>query len=420
MTLSREGSLVIVTSNYWPEPTGTGRATSELADYLSRTGVRVEVVTAMPFYPQWSIWPEYRGKLWLTESHQGVTVRRSWHRVRPRPSVATRLLHDLTLALFALPQMIRAFWGARTVYVVSPSQSLATLALFVSRLAPVHRVLLVHDVLPDSAIELDMLASGPARGAARLLARAAYALADEIHTIGEGMKERIASGGPPAGKIKVVPNTIDPGELAPIPPADNEFRRRLTAPGSFVVLHFGNMGRKQDLDLLLRVAARLRHDPEVEFHVVGEGATKHEFLMRRDALRLSNVRHHPLQERWMLPHMLSGADVVLVSQVPQLRNTVLPSKLSTALGAGALVVAACSEESDIARVMSESGAGLWVPAGDDDAVLRALDSVRRGHVDVARMRQNAREYALRTFSRDVVLAPLARELNGTAEGSRTP
>src|SRR2546429_5718819 len=56
--------------------------------------------------------------------------------------------------------------------------------------------------------------------------------------------------------------SIDRRELAPVPPERNEFRRRFLPPGGFAVVHTGNMGRKQDLDLLLRTADRLRSRSE--------------------------------------------------------------------------------------------------------------------------------------------------------------
>src|SRR3989454_2808998 len=60
--------------------------------------------------------------------------------------------------------------------------------------------------------------------------------------------------------------------------------------------------------------------------------------------RSENVSHHPLQERSLLSHVLSGADVVLVSQLAEVVDIVVPSKLVTAMGAGAMIVAARSEE----------------------------------------------------------------------------
>ena len=69
----------------------------------------------------------------------------------------------------------------------------------------------------------------------------------------------------------------------------------------------------------------------------GDGAVRTDFLRRRDQLHLKNVSHYPLQERALLPHMLNGADAVLVSQLAEVVDIVVPSKLVTAMGAGAII-----------------------------------------------------------------------------------
>jgi len=404
------GPVAIITSNFWPEPTGISQTVTEFARFLADRNIDVRVATAMPYYPQWRIWPNYRGLLRLSERHQGCSILRSWHYARPKPSTRARLLHEATLSLFAVPNMFRTLRGARVAYVVSPALSYAVIGLVIAALLRIERVLIVKDVMPDAAIELGMLRNPLVVAVTRWLARRAYALAGEIHTLGEGMRRRISRETGPLKPIRIVPDTVDMEELRPVPREDNEFRRRFIPDQMFAVLHTGNMGRKQDLGLLLRAAARLRDDPRVHFFVVGDGAAKDEFLRSREELGLSNVSHHPLQERWMLPHMLSGADVVLVSQLAEVVDIVMPSKLITSLAAGAMIVATCSPDSETARLVKLSGGGVAVAAGDDAALVDAINGIRRGEVDVAGCRERGRTFAEKAFKRDSVYGQLVDEL----------
>lgn len=408
------GRIAIVSSSFWPEPTGVSQTVTEFATYLVRHGFDVEVVTAMPFYPGWSIWPNYRRRLHMTEMHEGLTVSRSWHFVRPQLGIGIRLLHELTLSGTAVGKMLGAIRRADLAYVVSPPLTFAFLALVVAKISGVPRILCVKDVLPDAAIELGLVRSRTMITVSRWLARRAYALADEIHTLGEGMRRRIMREARSPEKIRVISDTIDSNELIPVPYSANEFRRRFVPEGVFAVVHTGNMGKKQDLDLLLRAADRLREDSQVHFYVFGDGAVKQEFLRCRDALRLANVSHFPLQERWMLSHMLSGADVLLVSQLPEVVDIVVPSKLLTALGAGAMILAACPGDSETARIVAASQGGIVVPAGDDAALVHQIQQIRCGAVNVSGFRARAREYAMRVFDRDVVYGPLVDELKRVA------
>ena len=320
--------IAVISSNYWPEPTGVSRTVTEFAEFLARRNLDVRVATAMPYYPQWEIYPGYRWSVYRSEQRNGVTIFRAWHRVRPAPSAVGRVLQEVTLCLVGLPTVLRALWGAHLAYVIIPALGYAFLGAFVARCLDVSVILVVKDVMPEAAVETGLLRNRALIAASRWLARRLYGAASEIQTLGEGMARRIVAAGAAPGKVRVVPDTIDGRELAPVPREQNEFRRRFVPPGGFAVVHTGNMGRKQDLYLLLRTADRLRSESDIRFVVFGDGAVRTDFLRRRDQLHLKNVSHYPLQERALLPHMLNGADAVLVSQLAEVVDIVVPRSSS--------------------------------------------------------------------------------------------
>lgn len=403
------GRVAILTSNFWPEPTGTGQTVTEFARFLADEGLDVRVATSMPYYPEWRIHPGYRGRPWRRETHRGIRVLRSWHLVRPDPTTVTRIAHEGTLSAMAIPNMVRALRGADVAYVVSPALSFALTGMLVAKAARVRTVLVVKDVMPDAAVEMGMLTSRALIALSTRMARTVYGLADEIHTLGEGMRRRIARLTADPGKIRIVPDTIDADELAPIPPGEtNAFREAFVPDGTLAVLHSGNMGKKQDLDLILRTADLLRDERGIRFYVVGDGAERDRFLACLRERGLDNVEHHPLQPRWMLPHMLSGADVVIVSQLPEVVDIVVPSKLITALAAGAMIVAACPEDSETAALVRASGGGVRIPASDHEALAETIRRVARGELDTREFRRKAREFAVARFDRGAVYRPLAR------------
>jgi colanic acid biosynthesis glycosyl transferase WcaI len=396
------GQLTVVSAYFWPEQTGISQVVWELAEFLAARGVEVDVVTAMPFYPAWRIDDQYRRRIWSSEVHHDVRIRRSWHYVRPAPSTFTRLLHEATLALFALPNLVLSLRRARYAYIVSPQLTFAWVASLVARVMRVEFTLVVQDVMPDAAVELGMLKSKTMIGVSRWFARTLYNAADEISTLSEGMKRRIAVLCERPSPISLVPNTIDAEELKAPPIESNEFRRRFVPNGVFAVLHTGNMGQKQDLDLLLSAAQLLRDDPRVRFFVFGDGAERERFLRRRSELKLTNVEQHPLQERWLLPHMLSGADLVLVSQLPEVTDLVVPSKLLTAMGAGAAIVAACHGDSEVARLLTEANGGIVIPASDSQMLVSVIRRISNDPDAMSEYRRSARDYAKAHFARHVV------------------
>jgi len=250
------------------------------------------------------------------------------------------------------------------------------------------------------------------------MARSIYESSDEIYTLSEGMRRRIAARTSKPEKIALMPNTIDAEELARVDGETSQFRDKFVKGDTFAVVHAGNMGQKQDLDLILRTAQRVRDNSRIHFYVFGDGAVKDEFLRKRDEESLSNVSHFPFQDRQMLPHMLREADVVLVSQLPEVVDVVVPSKLMTAMGAGAMIVAACAESSETATIIRESGGGIVIPASDEAALSETLVALSTGSVGSTSYRTAARSYAVAHFDRNTVYRPRVDALLAEREGTR--
>jgi hypothetical protein len=106
--------------------------------------------------------------------------------------------------------------------------------------------------------------------------------------------------------------------------------------------------------------------------------------------------------------MLAGADMVVVSQLPEVIDIVVPSKLLTAMGAGAAILAAGDPSSELAKLIDASGGGVVIPASDDEALVRTIQAFKTDPTAVTRRRQLAREYAMKHFDRASVFDELLR------------
>mgnify|MGYP001551087978 CR=1 FL=1 len=70
--------ILVLSVNYWPEPTGIGAVLTRRCEYLAASGHDVTVCTTMPYYPQWRVHSRYSRQVWCRERQNGVTVLRSW------------------------------------------------------------------------------------------------------------------------------------------------------------------------------------------------------------------------------------------------------------------------------------------------------------------------------------------------------
>ena len=103
--------ILLVTINYWPELTGIGKYTGEMAEWLSERGFEVKVITAPPYYPAWKVSDGYSSVFYRKEKINGVSVIRCPLWVPGKLSGLKRILHLASFSLTSFPVMIwTALW----------------------------------------------------------------------------------------------------------------------------------------------------------------------------------------------------------------------------------------------------------------------------------------------------------------------
>jgi colanic acid biosynthesis glycosyl transferase WcaI len=401
--------VLILSINYWPEVTGIGAFTTYRAEYLAAAGHDVEVCTTFPYYPDWKVPSAYSGKLFASETRNGVRIRRSYAYIPSQASSVKRILHEASFIALA---MARAVFCNRpdVLLVVSPPLGLAVPAILLSRLWRIPYVFDVEDLQPDSAADLGMLP----RPIVKLLyglESMAYRHARLVTTLTAAMRDRIAAKGVSRDKIGLIEPRMDES-LSDISPEEGRtFRARYGIDDKFLVTYSGNIGVKQKLDVVIEAAALHRGDDSMLFMIVGNGADSARIQARVSEWDLSNVRFLPLLAEPDFRGLLSASDVCLVTQ-QKTAEIAFPSKVVTYLAAGCPVIASVSSESEVAQIVAESGAGMVAKVESGAALLNAILELRKSNL--VEMGICARAYASRRWSAQRVLAELERSLTGAA------
>jgi colanic acid biosynthesis glycosyl transferase WcaI len=394
--------ILVLTINYWPENTGIGAVVTQRCEYLASIGHTVTVCTAMPYYPQWRIQPDYAGKLFYREERNGVTILRSWLWVPHKVTSAKRVAFE---ASFLAGSFLRALRTEQPdlLLVISPPLGLGLSAVLLSRWLKVPYVFDVEDLQPDAAAELGML---PPKLLPFLyhLESMAYKHAAMVTTISDGMRHRIIAKGIPAEKVGVVPPAAD-NDLFSVGNTVNgrKFRQEHGLNGTFVVVHSGNMGVKQNLNVVLDTALRLKQRPEIVFLLTGDGAMKSELVSRAKDLRLDSVRFLPLQEKPEFLEMLAATDLALIVQRATVSDIAFPSKTITLLSAARPVAAAVSPNSEVARVILKSGGGEITEPENPLALAATIDALFHDSQTRLNLGESGRRYAFSFWQESRVL-----------------
>lgn len=227
-----------------------------------------------------------------------------------------------------------------------------------------------QDLYPEVAEELGVLPRGNVVSRMlRDISSIALRHGDAVVSIGRCMTARLRARGVVYGRIREIPNWSPP--LDSVDAKTNSFRASLGVGEAFVVAYSGNMGLAHEFDAILDAAAMLR-DRRVVFLMIGGGPRRAEVEAEASRLGLDNVRFLPPQPREALAESLSAADAHLVTMRSNLCGLVVPSKFYGVLAAGRPCLFVGPAESEVARVIRESGAGRVVAPGDGKELAAAI------------------------------------------------
>jgi glycosyltransferase involved in cell wall biosynthesis len=395
--------ILIAGSSYAPEETGIAPYTTGFAEHLVEQGHDVTVITGMPSYPQWQVYPEYRGVLRKLESRGGVNVRRVRGYIPRRQSTwkrglfeASFLLGGLTAARVPQPDVVLG---------VVPALGGGVLASLAARRFGRPYGLIFQDVTAPAAAQSGVGRGGRAVGAIRAVEGWTARGASAVGIIAEDFRPYLGSLGVNPSRIRRVRNWMHVEE----PKLERSaVRRQLDwAEEAVVCLHAGNMGYKQGLSNIVECARlAVERDPRFLFVLMGDGNQRPLLVDLVERYRLPNMRFLPIQPAERFSCVIAAADLLLVNQRASVINMSLPSKLTSYFSSGRPVVAAVAPESETASEIRSNGTGVLVPPDRPELLLQAARDLVADPVRQDRLGAAGQRYALATLSADQALAGL--------------
>ncbi|WP_193198011.1 glycosyltransferase family 4 protein [Nostoc sp. MG11] len=394
--------ILIYSYNYHPEPIGIAPLMTELAEGLVERGHEVRVITGMPNYPQREIYDGYRGKWYLTEQKNGVTIQRSYLRIKSKPNLVDRLLLELSFVFASLPQALK---GKRPdVIILTVPPLLVTMpATLLSWLYNCPVVLNVQDILPEAAVRVGLLKNQKMIQALAALEKFAYRTAHTISVITDGFSENLVNKGVPVNKIVCIPNWVNVNFIHPLPKENNSWRAAHQLDGKFVVLYSGNIALTQGLETVIEAAVRLRQIKEIVFVIVGESRALQRLQKYCLLNGADNVLLLPLQPRDKLPQMLAAADVGLIVQKRNVISFNMPSKIPLLLASGRPIVGSVPDTGTAAKAIQLSGGGIVVEPESPDALADAVQDLYTNPALGKKLGKKGRQFAVENYSLEQAL-----------------
>jgi glycosyltransferase involved in cell wall biosynthesis len=383
-------TVVLIGINYAPERTGTAINNVDMAHSLRDAGHKVIVMTGMPHYPEWRVYERYRGQLRRDELVDEVRVMRFGHYVPTHQSAVTRGLYETTFLLNGALVTIRPrpdlFVG------IIPSLSGGWLARFHAMQSRSIFGLVFADLMGKAAEQSGVPGAASVSAAVRTLEVSLARSAAGVGIIAEGFRGYLISAGVEEEKIHRIVNRNRASPDSPKVSRDDVRRRMGWSPTQFVVLHSGNMGYKQGLDNVLRAAALAARRTQLRFVLLGDGNQRLKLEGRARRLGLQNLDFLSLVPTEDFDSILAAADVLLVNQRGAVTDMSLPGKVTAYFAAGVPVLAAVAAQSETAKEVRRSGAGLVVSPDNPEELVAGVERLADDRETYARLAMAGQPY----------------------------
>ena len=295
-------------------------------------------------------------------------------------------------------------WKPDIIWASSPPLFVGLSGLVLSKLFRCPFVLDVRDVWPDFAVSAGQISSdGLAYRIGKRIEKYIYNCSDYITCVAKPMREYIAAN--TQKTISVVYNGVleqDVGlEVKP--------NTLCKSNGTRTILYTGNLGRVQQLDLLIHAYAELVEEGYMKnwnIRFIGAGALEDNLRELVSELQLDdNISIAPPVTREVALQQSKAADLLFLSLLPDVvLKMTIPSKVFDYMLAGKPILAGIFGEGK--DILESTKANVCYNPGDLQTLKQALVKTTTRHSDLAKLANKNRDLVLSKYTRQMAASML--------------
>ena len=388
--------VLLVTTNYWPEPTGIAVYTTDLAEALKTVNNQVTVLTSLPHYPWWKVPTEFVHLGEGVTSHKGIEVIRAKHLVPPKMNAVLRMRFEFSL-WWNLKRVSKRFKNNEFDVVIAcmPTVAAGVIGNKIAKKLGVPFGLIVQDLSGAGAKQSGLRGGVLISKVAHLVEGSALHGADSLVVVSPAMRDVVTGLGVEPKKVSQILNY----SARSIDPVDKAGARKKFGwvEGEFVVIHTGNMGAKQDLENVVKAAKALEHTSVIKIYLVGHGNQENTLKqICADKKNISVMGAVPDEDYSAL---LSAADLLLVNERSTQMEMSLPSKLTSYLYSERPVLAAVPRDGATWKFLD--GVAELVEAADPKALAKKIEELSHNQFRLEELATLGSEFAKKHLDPEV-------------------
>jgi glycosyltransferase involved in cell wall biosynthesis len=397
-------NILIISDSYPPEIRSAAQLMKDLADGLKSRGHNVWVATSYPKYnlvdSETSVWPKIKDE-------NGIKVLRIKTLPHHKVSFIIRGIAQLFLPHIFFQEIRKNIKDKIDITIVhSPPLPLAITAYKVKKFYKAKYILNLHDIFPQNAIDLGVLKNKLIIKFFEKMEKNAYQNSDLIVVPSNSHKQFLEEKrNVPAQKTHVIHHWIDINPFLQLQKT-GKFRKLYNLENKFVFLFGGVIGPSQGLDLLIKIADRIKENKDIVFLLVGDGSAKEDLIKMTQELNLKNVIFKPFVSLEEYPELVKDCDVGIVCLTDKNTTPAVPAKILSYLTAAIPVIAFLHKESDGLKIIQEAKCGYVVQGKDLEKSVSVIEKIYIEKDKLKEMGDNGFKYAFNNFAIDVCLDKL--------------
>ena len=388
--------VLLVTTNFWPEPTGISVYTTDLAENLIANGYQVSILTSLPHYPWWKIPEEFAYLTEGTSSHHDIEVIRAKHLVPPKMNALLRIRFEISL-WWNLRRVSKRLIGKEFDVVIAcmPTVAAGIVGKSISKKLGIPFGLIVQDLSGAGAKQSGLRGGALISRLAHLVEGNALHGADSLVVVSPAMRDVVIGLGAEPKRVNQILNY----SARSIDLVDKAAARKKFgwAEGEFVIIHTGNMGAKQDLKNVVKAADALGQNSVVKIYLVGHG--NQENTLKQLCAGKENILVMAAVSDEDYSALLSAADLLLVNERSTQMEMSLPSKLTSYLYSERPVIAAVPRGGATWKFLE--GVAELVDAGDPKKLATKIEELSKNQSRLDQLAKLGSEFAVKHLDPEI-------------------
>lgn len=367
-------NLLIFNAYFEPENIASAYISRDIRSAILERGHTIHLFTPTPSRGlSKSVVREYRKRSRRRELlfDGGMTVRR-YRMIAESHGASQRV------ARYLLCNIVQLYFGLVTrnvdaIFLASTPPTQGAVAGLISKIRKIPVVYSLQDIFPDSMISGGVIRQGGwIHKLCVRMEQFSYRNVSKIVVISSQARAALLARGVAEDKLLLIRNWPDEASVRQVPrDANYLFDEYALDRNRFYVSYCGNIGRTQNIELLL-AAAKALPNKEIAFVIIGDGDMRQELVDRIQAEQLDNVKWIPFQPYRNISAVFSLGNAGLVISKPETGGSSVPSKTWNIMLAGIPVLASFDSSSELCDIVRSSGSGICCPPDDKDALVSAV------------------------------------------------